>query len=646
MPDVKMPDGTVVRFPEDMPREEIKGLIASKFPDLAAPADTQSNTAAKADIAAAPNVGLSPLLEQGATLGFADEITGASRAVGQFGRNLIAGEDFTQGVGDAFDRGVDETRAQVDQSLEENPIAGRVVEGVGALATGPGKLTLGAGNSILQRILAASAEGGILGGLFGAGTSEGDLTTAEGLKQRAGDAAQGVAIGGATAGALPVVVKGAEIASRPLRTAAKALKPTTNAEGKVVDALARDNVTPAQAQASLTRSQATGAPEALVDVAGTNTQRLARSARTVPGAGSEKINKFLTARQLDQPDRVLSAVKRTLGGDDVFRVADDIVEQRSTLANKMYGEAFANAKPANTAIVKNKIAKQLETAVGKTQSSLKKVQKDIGTKSDVEALHVVKTELDDTISAAKRAGRNNQVRVLMDVKKQLLATLKNASPEYDKARHVFSSLSDNADALAAGQRFLNKDARLTAKDLAKLTDGEKEFFRLGASEALAQKINSATDGASIARRIFASPAQRAKLKAVFPNDRSFREFQATMLREARTTQTNQFVRGNSQTVDKAAEVVDAQGGAVVQDLLRGDPVGAATRTAGAALNIAQGVTPKTADKIADILTSTDPKVIDQIMKALQSRAAASQRTSAGVNAGISAATREIAAGTN
>lgn len=36
MPNVKMPDGAIVRFPDDMPPEQIKSLIASKFPDAVA----------------------------------------------------------------------------------------------------------------------------------------------------------------------------------------------------------------------------------------------------------------------------------------------------------------------------------------------------------------------------------------------------------------------------------------------------------------------------------------------------------------------------------------------------------------------------------------------------------------------------------
>ncbi|MFC0246402.1 hypothetical protein ACFOLL_04365 [Falsochrobactrum ovis] len=34
MPIVKMPDGTLVRFPDDMPREQIRDMIASKFPEV------------------------------------------------------------------------------------------------------------------------------------------------------------------------------------------------------------------------------------------------------------------------------------------------------------------------------------------------------------------------------------------------------------------------------------------------------------------------------------------------------------------------------------------------------------------------------------------------------------------------------------
>ena len=34
MPDVIMPNGDIVSFPDDMPQEQIKSLIVGKFPEL------------------------------------------------------------------------------------------------------------------------------------------------------------------------------------------------------------------------------------------------------------------------------------------------------------------------------------------------------------------------------------------------------------------------------------------------------------------------------------------------------------------------------------------------------------------------------------------------------------------------------------
>ena len=43
MPVVRVPDGRLVRFPDEMPREEIRGLIQSKFPDAYGPAQEETS---------------------------------------------------------------------------------------------------------------------------------------------------------------------------------------------------------------------------------------------------------------------------------------------------------------------------------------------------------------------------------------------------------------------------------------------------------------------------------------------------------------------------------------------------------------------------------------------------------------------------
>lgn len=45
MPNVKMPNGDIVAFPDDMPKEQIKSLIASKFPELAQPKQQEEQAA-------------------------------------------------------------------------------------------------------------------------------------------------------------------------------------------------------------------------------------------------------------------------------------------------------------------------------------------------------------------------------------------------------------------------------------------------------------------------------------------------------------------------------------------------------------------------------------------------------------------------
>lgn len=49
MPVVRMPDGTQVRFPDDMPAEQIRGLIASKFPDVVPKAQPEAAPTAGPD---------------------------------------------------------------------------------------------------------------------------------------------------------------------------------------------------------------------------------------------------------------------------------------------------------------------------------------------------------------------------------------------------------------------------------------------------------------------------------------------------------------------------------------------------------------------------------------------------------------------
>lgn len=147
-----MPDGAQVRFPEDMPREEIRALIESKYPDFAA---QQQSSAASPEVTAEPAApaatpydetltaqGLSGVTEGAAgLLSLPNTLELGLRNIGPFLVNKIAGRDVvgyqTQSilpnVGETFLHGANEIGAISPPSDNGfNKVARRVGQEVGA----------------------------------------------------------------------------------------------------------------------------------------------------------------------------------------------------------------------------------------------------------------------------------------------------------------------------------------------------------------------------------------------------------------------------------------------------------------------------------------------------------------------------------
>lgn len=278
MPIVKMPDGTQVRFPDEMPKEQIRDMILRKFPDAGNPApqgDGEQPSPAFQDAlakirAGAPgavseasqpgmaemsgmttgfqnapqedtdrlvraNLEASKIQEMqgdkgllrraaeaipgGATGGFADEAY--SGTVGAGARMLRDGV----GYGEAYKREQALAAAQKRKRGDAANIIGDVAGGLGlggALTKGGVTLT-GRATSGLGKMAAASGEGAAYGGLYGAGNAE------EG--HRLEEAGTGALLGAATG--LGAEVLGSGIS----RLASKAKQPTTVAP--TIDELAQ-----------------------------------------------------------------------------------------------------------------------------------------------------------------------------------------------------------------------------------------------------------------------------------------------------------------------------------------------------------------------------------------------------------------------
>lgn len=135
---------------------------------------------------------------QGATFGFADELTGG----GESFMDLLGGNTD---VMDNYKKHRDESRANYKQAEEENPLtylAGNLAGGLAVPVPGIGAA---------KGIGAMAKQGAIAGGLFGLGTSEKEMTDptdVKNLTNAGGDIIEGAGIGGLLGAGMGAVGKG------------------------------------------------------------------------------------------------------------------------------------------------------------------------------------------------------------------------------------------------------------------------------------------------------------------------------------------------------------------------------------------------------------------------------------------------------
>lgn len=225
MPQVRMPDGVLVNFPDEMPKDQIRSMIATKFPDAVPKAQAPMPSAGKTVFDQAM---------QGATFGFADEITDpigamiASAAMKLNKPTLSAGpalpltEDVRRGlnpsIGDIYGNARETTIQELKTQQEQRPVLSTVANIGGGLATGLAASGTKAGTALASRMgtglfpqarglagraanllsksLIGGAAGASSGALYGLGSAEPGQRT-EGLKQ-------GAAIGGAIGAGVPL----------------------------------------------------------------------------------------------------------------------------------------------------------------------------------------------------------------------------------------------------------------------------------------------------------------------------------------------------------------------------------------------------------------------------------------------------------
>lgn len=631
MPNIRMPDGQVVSFPDDFSRERIQGLIAQRYPRETAQAIIASGkrTTPSAEASAPPSprapasqvmAGLSSAVE-GVPIGGPYLRSGVeSAAAGAL--STLTGEpyaDVRQFMGDMADR-----------SQEEYPITSTIGKVGGAIGgtlpmvlAAPSAFGAGTGG-LLVRSGASALSGAAIGGADAAVRSGGDL---EAVKD--GTLWGGVfGLAGPSIGAL--VGKGVSAAGEWLGPG------VSKAQRAFGRALGRDGVDDVAS-----RMGAMG-PDAMPMDLGPNLQRQAGALAATPGRGQAIVRDAITARQAGAGARVTGALDDALGAPvDTVALADDIIARRSAAARPLYDAAYAKPVPFTTELEEllkrpamsramgeaRRLAANDETFDAATRGWFANIADDgtaaIQRTPSVYELDQTKRALDDMISAAQRGGNNNEARIFTQLKNKLTGMVDAAVPEYKAAREAFSGPAAVLDAIEEGQQVFGRNltpAQLKTRML-KMGAAERDAFQQGARAEIAKIMGTARNDALAARSAFEKGWNKEKLAAIL-GDAEANKLLGSLDAETAFTRTRDVVTGNSETAARLAAQQDVGAGARGQGVIEqagnlnfgtamarmGDKLLGGARSASQA---------KVNEELAGLLTSRDPQALTRAIGLIQ-----------------------------
>lgn len=587
---------------------------------------------------------------QGLLAGFADEVLPVAGAVAsRIGERLLPGEQGTEELtfGELVSNMRDDARAQQAAYEAANPKTAMAAEVLGAVApavaTGGAALLPrvaggGARAALTRAAATTTAQGAAAGAVAGAGNTPG------GIRERAVGAVFGAVPGavlGTAARPLGNVVRGGAKLLDNLIAEGRVTNPAAKAgraDRLVAEALERDGTDPAQLARITTRK-----PAMVADVAGENTRDLLDAAATVPSAGKDRIHQAIGQRNEGQARRVLADLERSVGLDarDAVDVAEEIVQRRAAQARPLYEAAYAKGavdlKPVEKALHDiptfraafargQKIAKLEGVELPKARRVVRdpktgrmmRVEVDV---PNVQALDYMKQGLDDIIAGRMRSGKmgRKEARLLRQKLDEVLAEVDAVVPEYARARAAYAGESKLLDAVQTGRKILREDVRVSRKAVERMSEGEREMFRLGGIDAIRERVRESADGRDVVKVLFGTEDKRRTVRTLFPQGaegtRQFDRFRRAMEQEAQMYATGAKVTGNSRTIARGQAVADLAGVNIGEalgtagDVVTGNVPGLARRlTDAAGRKVAGGLarvrTRNAADEIAERLTLT------------------------------------------
>lgn len=591
--------------------------VSGELPKSAAPDVSQSQ---------ARGFGLADTLG----FGFADEIgSGIGSVVEKLGGDQ-------RPMGDIYSDILTRGREQDKASQEAFPMDYLGGQAAGAVVTLPiGGAGVKGAQGLWQGVKAGAKAGAALGGLYGFGSGEG------GLEQRAVSAGKGGLTGGIVGGALPVLGRGAQAVYQGVRPAFESTP--RYATRKIVQAAQRAGTTIPAAMQEVNRLGKTNPDVVLADVLGKSGQRLTRAVVNKGGAGAEDLTVKLGQRQAGQGERIISGIQKGLGNPEAYYGnMEKAITALKTNAKPIYEAAYS--RPIDYARFGDdldgafsRIPKRIQGQVIGAANDLMQMEgvqskqimariADDGSVTferlpDVRQWDYIKRGIDKIIEGtegqAASGGMSQFGRVLSQVKNDLLSTLDTAVPEFKMARKVYSDDLSVKNALEQGRKAINLDPELIVKNIRDLDTAAREMYRAGFARAIGDQVGRVRYGNDAINRIWNTPSQQSRLKAVFGSKKEFERFADFAKGEQKMAETWRAASGNSTSAQQLNDMLDA-GNPVVDVATQAMTGGVRQALTSAVLRWGRtigGLTEARADEMARLLLSKG--ITPELQQAIQ-----------------------------
>ncbi len=404
---------------------------------------------------------------------------------------------------------------------------------------------------------------------------------------------------------------------------------------KVLQALQRDDTTPADIAQRLEASRRLGVPSTVGDVGGPNTQALATAVTQKPGPGVQNYVDSTIARMKGTPDRVHELVNRALAPDDYLAQLDKLQQALYSNAKPLYDAAYGQFPSVNSP----QLMEVLDTPAGKRAARravtmMRNAREPIGNADVTGMVHApslkfwdyFKRGLDDTINKAERTGYTGEGKILRGMRNTVrdeldrATTLPNGVSPYAAARQQYAGDLEVRDALQTGRdKFLTMTNEALRRTLDPMSFAEKDAFRSGAAESL---FNQANKAGNPARRLLNLPGVAQKYQALFDKPSDYQRFMDGLSQEADNfdrARTRVAMAARARNASAAQEISEwpglGEGSYEATLALAGHPEWAGARIA---RSLARRMMPKaTADEASSLLGLTAGPEARNAMRLLQ-----------------------------